>query len=99
VLLAVANDENVTVHLNPFDTGDPVLRFDVPLYQIAFALFAIGVIVGGLIVWIRQGRYRRRARDLGYDAELWQRRAERSAHTNEAEAPQPTAFLPRPERS
>ena len=38
--LAVANGQGVTVHLNPFNAGDPVLKFDLPLYQLAFILFA-----------------------------------------------------------
>ena len=36
VLLAVANDQTVTVHLNPFDKADPVLKVELALYQIAF---------------------------------------------------------------
>ena len=30
VLLSVANDQSVTVHLNPFDKADAVLKVDTP---------------------------------------------------------------------
>jgi uncharacterized integral membrane protein len=99
VLLAVGNDQSVTVHLNPFDTGDAVLRVDLPLYQIAFGLFALGVVVGGLIVWANQAEYRRRARDRSNEAALWQARAEWTGKRQAEAAPSKvSAFLPRPER-
>jgi uncharacterized integral membrane protein len=99
VLLAVANDQTVTVHLNPFATDDPVLRVDLALYQLAFLLVALGALVGGLVAWRGQLKHRRRARDRRQEAALWQARAERSER-RDAEAPpaESAGFLPRPER-
>jgi hypothetical protein len=65
LLIAVANGEDVTVHLNPFDGDDPVLRAILPLYQLAFILFALGVLVGGLVAWASGLRRRRRERTRG----------------------------------
>jgi hypothetical protein len=99
VLLAVANDHTVTVRLNPFDTSDPVLRLDLALYQIAFLLFALGALVGGLVAWRGQRKHRLRARDRQQDAAQWQARAERSERRNAAPTtPEASGFLPRPER-
>lgn len=104
VLLAVANNQAVTVHLNPFDTADPVLRVDLALYQLAFILFALGTLVGGLVSWRSQLRNRRRAHDRGRETGLGEARAEQSARSAtepESYAARPagaTAFLPRPER-
>ncbi|MGH6923585.1 MAG: DUF1049 domain-containing protein [Propylenella sp.] len=99
VLLAVANDQVVTVRLNPFDTSDPVLRLDLALYQIAFLLFVLGALVGGLVAWRGQRKHRLRARDRQQDAALWQSRAERPDRRNTAPAaPVASGFLPRPER-
>jgi uncharacterized integral membrane protein len=99
VLLAVANDQNVTLHLNPFDKSDPVLEVELALYQIAFLVFVVGVLFGGLIVWSNQRKYRRRLRDRREDAALWQARAEWSEdRRTEPRASQASAFLPRPER-
>ena len=98
VLLAVANDQTVTVHLNPLDKADPVLKVDLALYQIGFLVFVSGVLIGGLIVWNKQRKHRRRLQDRG-DAALWQARAEWSGHRQtEPRASQASAFLPRPGR-
>lgn len=98
VLLAVANGQDVTLHLNPFDTTDPVLRIDLPLYQIVFAIFILGVLVGGFIVWSERLKHRRRARERR-ETELWQARADWSERRQEeTRPPQASGFLPRPER-
>lgn len=97
VLLAVANDQSVTVRLNPFAPDDPVLSIELALYQIGFILFAFGAVAGGLVAWNGQRRSRRRERE----------RAVRQPRREEWLAPRPeerhpsgaAAFLPRPERS
>src|SRR3954451_22606039 len=78
LLLAIANDQSVTVHLNPFDTSDPVLKVDLPMYQVGFAFVLLGVLIGGLVAWSGQLRHRRRARERRDEAARWQSRAERS---------------------
>lgn len=99
VLLAVANDQTVVVHLNPFDSDDPVLRVELALYQVGFVLFVLGVLFGALVVWRGQRKHRRRARDLGRDAALWQARAEWSERRKDEAGPSESAgLLPRPER-
>jgi uncharacterized integral membrane protein len=100
VLLAVANDQTVTVHLNPFDTDDPVLRVDLPLYQVAFILFVLGTLVGGLVAWRGWRKHRKRARDRRHETALWQARTEWSEQRKAEPGPsEASAFLPRPERS
>ncbi len=101
LLLAIANDQSVTVHLNPFNTDDPLLRAELALYQIGFILFVLGALVGGLVVWSGQRRYRRRARQRGEDVALWRAKAERSEvrHTEMRPSSSATAFLPGSRRS
>lgn len=101
LLLAIANDQSVTLHLNPFDTADPVLKVDLALYQLAFAFFFLGALAGGLAVWSGQHKYRRRARERREEAAVWQERARRSERPrDETPAAQSriAAFLPRPQR-
>ncbi len=93
--LAVANGQSVTVHLNPFDSGDAVLRFDLPLYQLAFVIFLLGALVGGLVVWMSQMKHRRRGRARREAAAPFQGQAERPNPV----APATAGFLPRPGRS
>ena len=100
LLLALANDQSVTVHFNPFDTDDPVLRVDLALYQLSFVIFVLGALVGALIAWSGQRKYRLRAEERNAETALWQARAERSERRQAETRPpsQAAAFLPRPER-
>lgn len=97
VLLAVANDQSVTVNLNPFDKADPALKVELALYQFAFLIFVLGVLFGGLIAW--SGQRRRQLRNRRTETASWQPRAEwpeeRKPRAAASEVP---AFLPRPER-
>jgi uncharacterized integral membrane protein len=95
--LAVANGQSVTVHLNPFDAADPILKFDLPLYQLAFILFVLGALVGGLVAWTSQLRQRRRERARRDAAAFFPAHAERQASVASNAPPPGTAgFLPRP---
>ena len=76
LLLAISNDQTVTLHLNPFDIEDPVLRLDLPLYALAFAVFALGAICGGVVAWSGQRKHRRRAHERREEVAYWQAKAE-----------------------
>jgi uncharacterized integral membrane protein len=62
ISFAVANRQTVTVSFDPFDRAEPALSIEVPLYVLILALVIAGVIVGGIAAWLRQGRWRGRAR-------------------------------------
>jgi uncharacterized integral membrane protein len=62
IALAVANRESVAFTLDPFHPGNPALTLELPLFVFLFLALAIGLLVGGAATWIRQGRYRRLAR-------------------------------------
>jgi hypothetical protein len=96
VALAVANGDDVSVYLNPFDRADPVLKFALPLYQLAFALFVLGALVGGIVVWSSGVRQRRRER-ARREAALFEARPVTPQAPPPA-APGAAGFLPRPGR-
>jgi uncharacterized integral membrane protein len=84
-LLALANDHVVPVRLNPFEPADPALQIELALYQVAFLVFALGALVGGLVAWLNQLRHRRRLQREQEEAERWRIEAEekqraRAAH-------------------
>jgi uncharacterized membrane protein YidH (DUF202 family) len=62
VMFAVANREVITVSFDPFDTVRPAFAVKVPLYGLIFALVALGVLVGGIASWLKQQKWRIRAR-------------------------------------
>jgi uncharacterized integral membrane protein len=90
VVLAVANRAPVRLSVDPFNPGSEALSVDLPLYFVAFGALALGVLLGGVAVWLRQGRYRRSARREHNEAVRWQREAE-LAKTRSAS---PAASLP-----
>jgi len=65
VLFAIANRGDTQVILDPF--GGEYLVMRMPLYLLAFAALAIGVVIGGFAAWLNQARWRRLARHLRAD--------------------------------
>ncbi|MER9799634.1 LapA family protein, partial [Mesorhizobium sp. M0142] len=49
--------------------GNPALTLPVPLFIFLVLALAIGMIVGSLATWIKQGRYRKLARQRAAEAE------------------------------
>ncbi|HEY6630975.1 MAG TPA: LapA family protein [Rhizobiaceae bacterium] len=89
VALAVANRGPVSFTLDPFNPGNPGLTVQMPLFVLLFAAIAIGMIVGSLATWMKQGRYRKLARQRSQEAEALRQSAARTAV-------QPASQLPRP---
>jgi uncharacterized integral membrane protein len=81
VALAVANREPVRFALDPFDAGATGLALTMPLFWIVFAALALGVVIGGVAVWLRQGRFRRAARREHEDAVRWRQEVARRRST------------------
>ena len=70
IALAVANRAPVAFTLDPFNPGNPALTMEMPLFVLLFAALALGVIVGGIVTWFRQGYYRRLARVRGQELQI-----------------------------
>jgi uncharacterized integral membrane protein len=67
VILAVANRTPVTLKMDPrtLQSGQitPFPSYDLPLFLIMFGFLILGVILGGMVVWAKQGKWRRKARE------------------------------------
>jgi uncharacterized integral membrane protein len=74
VVFAVANRHFVTVSFDPFNSRDPSVGIAMPLFAVIIVVAILGVLAGGIATWIRQGYWRRSARQ--YEAEARQARAE-----------------------
>ncbi|WP_198662758.1 lipopolysaccharide assembly protein LapA domain-containing protein [Cohaesibacter intestini] len=77
VSLAVANRHNVHLALDPFSPEQPALDFSVPLYVVMFGSLLVGILIGGFMAWMKQGRHRRTAREKRYEARKWRNEADR----------------------
>jgi Lipopolysaccharide assembly protein A domain len=61
VALAVANRTLVSIRLDP--TGAELLpTLEAPLFMVIFFFLILGTLLGGVMVWLRQGIWRNRAR-------------------------------------
>ncbi len=69
VVLSVANRDTVTLSLDPIGGGAPGWSVSAPFYVFLFAAVALGVVIGGVATWFRQGRWRRVARSERANAE------------------------------
>ena len=69
IALAVANRGPVAFTLDPFHPGNPALTLSLPLFIFLFLALAVGMIVGSMATWVKQGHYRKLARQRGLEAE------------------------------
>ncbi len=67
VAFAVANRQTVTVSFDPLSSASPAYAATMPLFVLIFVLVILGVIIGGVAAWFRQGKWRRLARRLEGD--------------------------------
>jgi uncharacterized integral membrane protein len=85
VAFAVANRQNVTVSLDPFNPDVPAASVTQPLFVVIVAVLILGVIIGGIAAWLRQSKWRRTARRL--EREVVELRRERDGLKRTAGAP------------
>ena len=96
VPLSVANRHGVDLSLNPFDPQDPRLTLTgVPLFWVIFAAILVGIVIGGLGAWAKQGRWRREARVKRSEADKWHKEADKLRA--EVEQSSPSRALPGPD--
>lgn len=62
IVFAVANRHMVTLSFDPFDSSDAALGVTMPLFVVIIACVTLGVVVGGIVTWFGQRRWRRAAR-------------------------------------
>ena len=85
VMFAVANREIVTVSFDPFNSAQPAFAFTLPLFALIFVLVGLGVLIGGIAAWLRQHKWRARARRA--EADVRRLRTELDAERSLAAAP------------
>jgi uncharacterized integral membrane protein len=94
VIFAVANRHLVTVSFDPFNSSDPSIAIQLPLFVVIIAVAILGVIAGGIATWFRQRRWRRAARQHEADARAARAQlADLQAATARTSAPLPFPAL------
>jgi uncharacterized integral membrane protein len=77
IALAVVNRKPVELILDPFGGPDPGLTWQAPFFLFLLGAFALGLIVGGVATWLRQGKWRKTARVQRREAGDWHARADK----------------------
>lgn len=78
IALAVANRGAVSFTLDPFNPGSPGLTVHWPLFVYLFAALGLGLIIGSVATWFRQGRYRKAARESASEVRALREQAMRT---------------------
>ncbi len=76
IVFSVANRSPVTMVLDPFSTDNPAISFTLPFFVFLFSALVTGMLLGGLLVWLGQGRYRKAAKLSASEAMQWRKDAE-----------------------
>jgi hypothetical protein len=85
IVTMFANKHWVTLNLDPFrDLDDSTISVRVPLYGLLMASLIGGVLLGGMVTWFKQGRWRKTARMRGQDAMRWEAEADRLSRERDA---------------
>lgn len=62
VALALANRHGVRLNLDPFSSENPFLAIEAPLFVYLLGALLLGLVLGGSLTWLKQGRWRKAAR-------------------------------------
>lgn len=62
VALSVANRAKVSLTLDPFNPGNPLLTYSAPFFVWLFGALVVGIMLGAFATWLAQGRHRKSAR-------------------------------------
>ncbi|MEZ5839815.1 MAG: LapA family protein [Hyphomicrobiales bacterium] len=76
IALAVANRGPITLSLDPMSPDAPALTVTLPIYLVLFATLGIGIFIGGVATWFRQGKWRKVARERRFEVAKWRREAD-----------------------
>jgi len=68
IAFAVANRHWVTVSFDPFTADEPAAAVQLPLFALIILVLIVGVLIGGLASWLRQGKWRGAARRFEREA-------------------------------
>lgn len=62
IVLSVANRGPVAVTMDPINPGNPALTTSMPLFMLILLAVMMGVILGSVVTWFKQGKHRRAMR-------------------------------------
>ena len=77
ITLAVVNRKPATLILDPFGGSEGGFALQAPLFLFLLGAFALGLVIGGIATWLRQGKWRKTAREEAREARELRLQADR----------------------
>lgn len=100
ILLSVANRHEVKLILDPFRPENPAFAITLPFFVYIFVALIVGLLFGGFVTWMRQGKHRKNARDQRVEASKWKNDfEEQKTRADELAAEKATTLLGLPSKS
>lgn len=69
VTFALANRHDVRLSLDPFSSSDPFLFLEAPFFLFLLGALLLGLLLGGFVTWLGQGKWRKAARQNTREAD------------------------------
>ncbi|MEM9330312.1 MAG: LapA family protein [Pseudomonadota bacterium] len=94
ILLSVANRQSVRFSLDPLNSDTPALFVDLPLFVVLFLTFLLGILLGGMFVWLSQGKHRKALREKTAESSRLKREVDNNSNTSPEARPEIAPGLP-----
>lgn len=99
ILFAVANRQSVTVGFDPFAPTTPAFSVSLPLFAVVLLSLMLGVLIGGVAAWARQGKWRKEAKRRRVQTERLEAETETARREAAMARRQASAALPAPRQA
>lgn len=76
IVLSVANRHPVRLNFDPINTEQPFLAFSMPFFIFLFIALITGLLLGAVMTWFSQAKYRKLARQGKRETAKLQRQAD-----------------------
>jgi hypothetical protein len=87
--------QGVDLSYDPTRPGSPESTLHLPMFLVLFGVLLVGMILGGLTVWFKQGRFRRAARVAQGEVERHRSEIDRlRSQTNGGDGREGSTMLP-----
>ncbi|MGI9350410.1 MAG: LapA family protein [Rhizobiaceae bacterium] len=94
ILLSVANRQLVRFSLDPLNSEIPALSLTLPLFVFLFLALVFGMLIGGFLVWLSQGKHRKALREKTSEASRLNHGQEANAGQDATNRPEIAPGLP-----
>ena len=94
ILFSVANRSEVQLSLDPLNAETPAFAVNLPLFVVIFLALLMGMLLGGFLVWMSQGKHRKALREKSYEASQLKQENQATGQNSKTSRPEIAPGLP-----